>query len=133
MRLSHEILTVRTAHPFIIARGGSSEYRVVWVKVTDADGAEGWGEANPSKYYGETPETVTTALGRLASLLEGADPWSLETIEEEMNRAPPSSFTIAIAPTTDELRRRVAEAAAYPVLKVKLGTERDEAIIRAVR
>src|SRR5919202_6800070 len=171
MRLSHEILTVRTAHPFIIARGGSSEYRVVWVKVTDADGAEGWGEANPSKYYGETPETVVTALARLAPVLERADPWSLETIEEEMSRAigrngsaksavsaalhdlagrrlgvplyrlwgldparaPRSSFTIAIAPSIDELRRRVEEAAPYPVLKVKLGTDRDAEIIRAVR
>ena len=49
------------------------------------------------------------------------------------SHAPPSSFTIAIAPTEKELVRRVHAAAAYPVLKIKLGTDRDEAIIRAVR
>jgi L-Ala-D/L-Glu epimerase / N-acetyl-D-glutamate racemase len=47
--------------------------------------------------------------------------------------APPSSFTIAIAPTEDELVRRVERASAYPVLKVKLGTDRDDDIVRAVR
>jgi L-alanine-DL-glutamate epimerase-like enolase superfamily enzyme len=44
-----------------------------------------------------------------------------------------SSFTIAIAPTDEELTKRVREADAYPVLKVKLGTDRDEQIIRTVR
>jgi L-alanine-DL-glutamate epimerase-like enolase superfamily enzyme len=45
MNLTHEIITLRTKNPFIIARGGSSEYRVVRVTITDADGATGWGEA----------------------------------------------------------------------------------------
>src|SRR4051794_22922946 len=58
MKLSHEIVVLRTTHPFIIARGGSSEYRVVRVTVTDDDGATGWGEAAPSKHYGETADTV---------------------------------------------------------------------------
>ena len=87
MKLVHEIVTVHTTHPFIIARGGSSEYRTVWVRVIDGDGAEGWGEAAPSKYYGETPETVVAALARLALVLERANAWSLEAIEAEMNRA----------------------------------------------
>jgi len=47
-------------------------------------------------------------------------------------RAPLSSFTIAIAPP-DELRQRVLDAGEYPLLKVKLGTDRDEEIIRTVR
>jgi L-Ala-D/L-Glu epimerase / N-acetyl-D-glutamate racemase len=171
VKLEHEIVTVRTRYPFIIARGGSSEYKTVCVRVTDRDGGCGWGEAAPSRYYGETPESVVAALGRIAPVLEGADPWSLETIEAEMGRAigrngsarsavsaalhdlaakrlgiplyrmwgldpsqaPPSSFTIALAPDEEELRRRVEEAAEYPILKVKLGSERDEEIIRTVR
>lgn len=171
MKLTHEILTVHTKHPFIIARGGTSEYRTVWIRISDGDGQEGWGEAAPSKYYGETPETVVAALGRIAPVLEGADAWSLEAIEAAMHRAigrngsarsgvsaalhdlaakrlgvplwklwgldpaaaPTSSFTIAIAPDDDTLRARVREAATYPVLKIKLGTDRDEAILRAVR
>lgn len=171
MRLQHDTVTVRTKHPFVISRGGSSEWRTVWVRVTDADGAEGWGEAAPSRFYGETPATVADALERLRPVLERADAWSLETIEEEMQRAvrlnpsaktavsaalhdlagkrlgvpvwklwgleparaPRSSFTIAITESEETLRQRVAEAEEYPVLKVKLGTDRDAQIIRTVR
>ena len=87
MKLSHEIIALRTTHPFVIARGGSSEYRVVRVTVTDDDGATGWGEAAPSKHYGETADTVVGALPVLAAVLEGADGWSLEAIEHAMAKA----------------------------------------------
>jgi len=85
MRLHHEIVTVRTRTPFVIARGGASEWRLVWVRVIDDDGAEGWGEAAPSRFYGETTETVIAALDRLAVVLRGADAWSLDAIEAEMH------------------------------------------------
>jgi L-alanine-DL-glutamate epimerase-like enolase superfamily enzyme len=87
MKLSHEIITLRTTHPFIIARGGSSEYRVVRVTVTDDDGATGWGEAAPSRHYGETADTVVAALPAYAAVLEGADAWSLEALENGMAKA----------------------------------------------
>jgi L-Ala-D/L-Glu epimerase len=171
MRLGHEVLTLHTKHPFVIARGGSSEYRVVRVTVTDADGAVGWRKAAPNRFYGESAESVVAALARFAPLLERADAWALEDAEAVVNaalgrngaaksavsaalhdlvgkrlgvplyrlwgldprKAPPSSFTIAITATEDELRRRVEDAASYPILKVKLGTDRDAQIIRAVR
>ena len=171
MRLRHDVITIHTKHPFVIARGGSSEYRVVRVTVIDEDGAEGWGEAAPNRFYGESVASVVEALARFAPLLEMADPWALENAESGMNAAlgrngsaksavsaalhdlagkrlgvplyrlwgldpksaPRSSFTIAIAASRDELERRVAEAAEYPVLKVKLGTDRDAEIIAAVR
>ena len=87
MKLSHEIVALRTKHPFIIARGGSSEYRVVRVTVTDDDGHTGWGEAAPSKHYGETADTVVSVLPLLASVVEGADGWSLEALERAMGKA----------------------------------------------
>ena len=171
MKLSWEIVTVRTKHPFIIARGGSSEWRVVWVTVTDDNGEQGWGEAAPSRFYGETADTVVAALQRYAPVLEGMDPWALESIETELAKtlrfnasartgisaalhdlaakrlgvplwkmwgldpgmAPRSSFTIGIPEDMDTLRSRVEEAAEYPVLKVKLGSSRDEEIIHTVR
>ncbi len=170
MKLSHDLLTVRTRHPFTIARGGSSEWRVVWVRITDGDGLEGWGEAAPSRYYGETVETVSAVMRELAPIVERYDPWAIEPLEAEMARvvhhngaarsavsaalhdllgkrlgapvyrtwgldpatAPRTSFTIGIG-DRDELRRKVAEASDYPILKVKLGTDRDEEIIRTVR
>jgi L-alanine-DL-glutamate epimerase-like enolase superfamily enzyme len=48
-------------------------------------------------------------------------------------KSPLSSFTIAIAANEAELLERIAQAAPYPVLKVKLGTDHDEEIIRTVR
>ncbi len=170
MRIEHEILSLHTRHPFVIARGGDTEYRVVWVRLIDDDGTEGWGEAAPSRHYGETAETIVAALGVLAPVLERADGWSLEAVEAELATtlrfnaaarsavsaalhdmvgkrlsiplyrlwgldaalAPPSSFTIGIG-SDDEIRRKVGEASGYPILKVKLGTDRDEEIIRAIR
>jgi len=43
-----------------------------------------------------------------------------------------SSFTIGIA-DNDGLKQRVEDAAQYPILKVKLGTDRDMEIVRVVR
>ena len=171
MKLTHEIVALRTKNPFVIARGGETEYRVVRITVTDRDGAWGWGEAAPSKFYGETADTVVQVLPLLATALEGMDGWSLEAMEHALARAirfngaaragvsaalhdlvgkrlgvpvyrlwgldpaasPPSSFTIGIAPDEDTLRARVADAAQYPVLKLKLGSSWDERIVRVVR
>jgi L-alanine-DL-glutamate epimerase-like enolase superfamily enzyme len=171
MKLQHDISIVHTTHPFVIARGGTSEHRLLRVRLIDDDGIEGWGEAAPNRFYGETADTALAALARLAPIAEGCDPWALEDVEAEMNRAlrfngsvksaisaalhdlmgkrlgvplyklwgldaaraPLSSFTIAIAANEHELRTRVAQAAAYPVLKVKLGSDHDVQIIRTVR
>lgn len=48
------------------------------------------------------------------------------------DKCPLSSFTIAIA-ESDVLAERVREAAQYPILKIKLGTDRDKEIVRIVR
>jgi L-alanine-DL-glutamate epimerase-like enolase superfamily enzyme len=174
MKLSHDSYLVHTRHPFVIARGGSSEWRLVRVKLTDADGVEGWGEAAPNRFYGETTDSVLAALRELGPVAERVlshDPFALEDLETELNRAlrlngsvksaisaaahdlagkrlgvpvhrlwgldaakaPVSSFTIGIPANEAELERRVEEAAEYPVLKVKLGSDRDADIIRAIR
>jgi L-Ala-D/L-Glu epimerase len=171
MKVYHDLTVVHTTHPFVIARGGASEHRLIRVRISDGDGYEGWGEAAPNRFYGETVDTAVAALTRLAPIVEAFDPWALEDIESEMNRAlrfngsvksaisaalhdlagkrlgvplyrlwgldpakaPLSSFTIAIAATDEELRQRVLQAEPYPVLKVKLGTDHDEQIIRTVR
>src|SRR5688572_3906514 len=75
-----ELLQLRTKHPFIIARGGQSDYRTVWVRLTDKDGHEGWGEAAPSKFYGETADGVAAALKLYGSALPD-DPFKLEDAE----------------------------------------------------
>ena len=170
MKLAYQTIELKPTHPFVIARGGYANHRNVLVRVTDEDGCEGFGEAAPNKYYGESVDSVVAALGQFKAVLEGADALSLEAIEESLSRllrgnasakgaissalhdlvgkrlglpvhrlwgldparAPQSSFTIAIA-ENNELERRVAEARDYPILKIKLGTDRDEEIVRIVR
>lgn len=169
LRLSHEILDIETAYPFGIARGTVQAYRRVWVRLTDDDGVEGWGEADPSYYYGETADTVVAALATLGTALP-ADPFDLEAAEARLAKtlkynpaarsalsaalhdlvgkrlgmplwklwgldpaaAPPSDFTIGLD-TLDVIRRKVREAAAYPILKIKVGTPDDRAVLQAVR
>jgi L-alanine-DL-glutamate epimerase-like enolase superfamily enzyme len=169
LQMSAEFLDLRTKHPFIIARGGRSEYRTVWVKLRDGDGNEGWGEAAPSKFYGETAESTMAALPYLADGLP-TDPFDLEGAERRFEatmrynaaaraalsgalhdlaakrlgipvyrmwgldpaQAPKSTFTIGLD-TPEKIRAKVKEASEYPVLKVKLGTDRDVEVLRAIR
>jgi L-Ala-D/L-Glu epimerase / N-acetyl-D-glutamate racemase len=169
LRMDVEVLDLRTRHPFIIARGGQSDYRTVWVRLTDGDGVEGWGEAAPSKFYGETAESVTAALRVYGELLP-EDPFALEDAErrwEEKMRgnaaaraalsaalhdlvgkrlqiplyrlwgldpcqAPKSTFTIGLD-TPERIKAKVREAEQFPILKVKLGTDRDLEILQAIR
>ncbi len=169
LTLSTELLELRTRHPFIIARGGQSEYRTVMVKITDDDGHEGWGEAAATRFYGETLDTVQAALPRYADVL-GDDPQQLEAIEARLEAAlgrnaaarvavsvalhdlvakraglslcrywgldpaaaPQSTFTIGMD-TAEMVRTKVLEASDYPVLKIKLGGDRDRELLETIR
>jgi L-alanine-DL-glutamate epimerase-like enolase superfamily enzyme len=137
--------------------------------VRDDDGCVGWGEAAPTTYYGESPETVLAALKLYAPHLP-RDPFDLESTERALKNTladnpsaraalstalhdlvgkrlgvplyrlwgldpaatPISTFTIGLD-TPDKMRAKVLEAEPYPVLKVKLGTNRDDEILRTIR
>src|SRR3989442_6468637 len=88
LKLAADVLTLKTKHPFVIARGGDDDTRVVWVRLTDGDGVEGWGEADPSRYYGETADTVLAVLKRLEPHLPH-DPFDLEGAEAAFAQAVP--------------------------------------------
>jgi L-Ala-D/L-Glu epimerase / N-acetyl-D-glutamate racemase len=169
LHLEAESLELRTKHPFIIARGGQSDYQTIWVRLRDGDGHEGWGEAAPTKFYGETPESVLSALNLYACEMPD-DPFDLEETERrwatklrrnpaarsalsaalhdlvgkrlgvpvyrlwglDPAKAPMSTFTIGLD-TPEKIRAKVLEAAQYPILKIKLGTDRDAEILRTIR
>ncbi len=169
LKLVVEQCAITTRHPFAIARGSTNGYRRAWVRLVDEDGVEGWGEADPSSFYGETLETVLATFEKLAPHLP-RDPFDLEGAEARFaqivpkngaaraalsaalhdlvgkrlgqplwrlwgldpRKAPVSSFTIGLD-TIDKIREKVREAEPYPILKIKLGTERDEAILRTIR
>ncbi|MFQ5680150.1 MAG: dipeptide epimerase [Gemmatimonadota bacterium] len=170
MKVTWEKLTVHTEYPFTISRSSREETEVVWLRI-ETGGVEGWGEADPAAYYGETADTVLAVLERLRPALEStADAWSLESLETELRAhighnpsaraavsaalhdwvgkkaglplwrlwgldpqaAPLSSYTIGID-EPEVIREKVRRAAGYPILKVKVGTDRDEEILAAVR
>ena len=169
LRLNADILELKTRHPFIIARGSQDTYRTVAIRLVDENGIEGWGEAAPQRFYGETPETVLAALEVYATVLP-EDPVALDDAEARFEsvltgnhaaraalsgalhdlvgkrlgipvyrlfgldpaRCPISTFTIGID-TPERIRLKVQEAAEYPVLKIKLGTADDLAILRTIR
>src|SRR5262249_4894253 len=83
------------------------------------------------RFNGSVKSAISAALHDLAGKRLGVPLYKLWGLDPA--KAPLSSFTIAIAANETELRQRVADAKAYPVLKVKLGTDHDEQIIRTVR
>ena len=90
MKLSWDVYELKSKHAFSIARMKAPSARfAVRVRVTDGD-AEGWGEAAPNAYYGESADTVTAVLPRYAAALEDAaagDAFALERIEHAVELA----------------------------------------------
>src|SRR5437763_14922725 len=110
-KLSWETLTVHTTVPFVIARGGATEHRTLRVTIRDDDGVEGWGEAAPNRFYGETVDTAAGALDRLKPIVEGCDLFHLESLEEQMNAALKNNGSVKSA----------ISAAAHDIVGQRLG------------
>ena len=161
-------VTLTPTHPFRIARSEHAAYHH-WLVRVEQGGEEGWGEAAPSRRYGETAETVAAALDELLPLI-GDDPYATARVERRLDghlwenasaktaisaalhdligrrhglplyrwlgldlaRVPPTSFTIGIA-EPDEMRRKVEEAAPYPILKIKMGFTGDVEVLERIR
>jgi len=73
---------------------------------------------------------ISAALHDLAGKRAGRPVWRTWGLDPA--RTPRSSFTIAI----DEpavMGQRAREAASFPILKIKVGTDQDEAMLRAIR
>lgn len=168
--IAHEVrpVTLVPTHPFRIARSEHAAYHH-WLVRLEHDGDEGWGEAAPSRRYGETAESVAGALAELLPLV-GDDPYALDAIERRLNghlwenasaktaisaalwdlvgkrhglplyrwlgldldRVPPTSFTIGIA-DPEAMRRKVEAAEEYAILKIKMGFEGDVAVLERIR
>ena len=161
-------VTLTPTHPFRIARSEHAAYHH-WLVRIEEGGDEGWGEAAPSRRYGETAESVAAALEDLLPLI-GDDPYATGAIERRLDghlwenasaktaisaalydlvgrrhglplyrwlgldlaRVPPTSFTIGIA-EPEEMRRKVEEASAYPILKIKMGFAGDVEVLERIR
>jgi len=73
---------------------------------------------------------VSAALHDLLGKRTGAPVWAMWGVDPA--RAPRSSFTIGLD-EPEVMRERVREASGYPILKIKIGTKRDEEILRLIR
>jgi L-alanine-DL-glutamate epimerase-like enolase superfamily enzyme len=156
IQISAEIFPLAVA--FTISRGAKTVARVVTVKIT-RDGVSGWGEAVPYARYGETVDTVLEQLhglpadisrqGAQAALPAGAarnaldcalwdwqakatgrPVWDLAGCARPVPQE--TAYTLSLD-TPQAMERAARQAAARPVLKIKLGTRDDVARLAAVR
>ncbi len=74
--------------------------------------------------------SVDIALHDLWGKMEGNPLWELWNISPE--NMPPSSFTLGID-SPEILRQKLEEATGFHILKIKLGSSDDRAIIRTIR
>ena len=174
MRLSWKIFDLEMRDPWSIAsrqgEGGKGldVTRTVFVRLQDAQGNIGIGEASPVPYYGESPESMVAIFARLktgdwefadwevierelekidghyaakcalnTALLDGAARAGSKPLDQYLNLARAasdltSSFTIGLA-EPEVIERKVRDADAYPLLKLKVGLETDFQNLQALR
>jgi len=82
MKIKTRIENLRLRHTFTISRSSEDVVPVVMVEV-EHEGITGTGESSPSRYYGETAETVRSALESLEGWLATAHPFERQTVLEE--------------------------------------------------
>lgn len=105
--------------PFRIALSTSTESQNVMVQVITDFGVEGWGEASPSqRITGETPQTVTETLDKIAPGLIGECPLRIEKAAEIMEEAVfgNPSAKAAIDMALYDILGKVAQRPLYRVL-----------------
>ena len=174
MKLSWKSFEITPVVPFAIARGTTTSYSRILVRV-EHDEVPGCGEAAPNAFYHEDAISVHKALAEVA--VQRALPDAIQSVDDiarvearlreivpaaasaraaisaalhdqlgrvqgkpvhalfglQPNLAPLSSYTIGIPEDEPALRRSIDDADEYPILKIKLGTDRDEWTVRAVR
>jgi L-alanine-DL-glutamate epimerase-like enolase superfamily enzyme len=152
--------TFPIAGVFTIARGSRTEAHVVTATITQGANV-GRGECVPYARYGETVEAVMAAIEAMApAIAAGIDRmelarrmppgaarnaidcalWDLEAkgsgvaVADRLGIDPKpltTAYTISLG-TADEMAARAAAAANRPLLKVKVGTDDDIPLMRAV-
>ncbi len=144
LRIHAEILNLRTKYPFKIARGNQDSYRTVLIKVIDHDGLEGWAEATPQRFYGETCETVLAALEVYATAMPD-NAFHLEDAERALERAMVGNNSARAALSTalhDLVGKRLGvpiwklwglDAARAPISTFTIGIDTAEMIQKKVR
>jgi L-alanine-DL-glutamate epimerase-like enolase superfamily enzyme len=168
MKITCSTYDLKLKHTFTIARSSRDISPVVIVEL-EHEGIIGYGEAAPTRRYGETIETVMGFL-KGVNLSPFGSPFELESILNyvdaiapgntsakaavdialhdwigrklkvplfqywglDKQKTPVTSFTIGID-TPEVIAQKVQEAKEYPILKIKLGGQNDEEIMKTIR
>jgi L-Ala-D/L-Glu epimerase len=118
IKMHYEPLTLRTAHPFGISYGTSSDSHNVLVKLS-YEGLEGLGEASPVSYHNETPATATAVLKEWSeSNILGDDPFAITDICRRLDKsvAGNTSAKAAIEMALYDLMGKVVNQPVYRLL-----------------
>ncbi len=153
-------ITVHTRRTFAIARSAADAFGRVVFEVEDG-GITGWGEAAPTRYYGQDVGGVAEALREVGI----RDPWDIEGTLKENDSLPPtalaaldgalhdlaakrlgvpvyrllglghpepaSAYTLGIA-EPDTTIEEAKKLTSFPILKMKVGGWEDVETVRAV-
>lgn len=95
MKITISTYDLKLRHTFTIARSSRDISPVVFVEL-EHDGIVGFGEAAPSRRYGETVETVSAFLKRL-DLSSFESPFQLESILDSLDRLAPGNTSAKAA------------------------------------
>lgn len=118
IELQFEPLNLRTAHPFGISYGSSSDTNNVLVRLK-YENLEGLGEAAPASYHAETPQTVQSVLGQWqASSILGSDPFAIVDISKRLDKsvAGNCSAKAAVEMALHDLVGKLLQQPTYKVL-----------------
>ena len=116
MELGAEIITVHTKRTFAIARSSAKSFERVVFELRDGD-LTGWGEADPTNYYGQSAEDARSAL----KAVEIEDPRNIEGTLAANDHLLPASLAALDAALHDLAAKRLG----VPVYRL-LGLGRPE-------
>jgi L-alanine-DL-glutamate epimerase-like enolase superfamily enzyme len=141
--LNVRIIELPLRHSWTISRGTSTSKRNVLVELRDGN-LVGVGEAAPNVRYGESAETVTEALQKLAPVLDG-DPRHFRVLSERIEAALPGNHAAkaALDIALHDLAGKRLGAPLYrllgldpsrmPVTSFSIGIDDPETMARKVR
>ncbi len=120
MELSARIVSLELAETFVIARGAQDTAKVVHVEVRHG-GWSGFGEAAPSKRYGESARSARAWVKGARELL-GDDPFALEEIGRRLEARPgPQAAKAAIDAALHDLCGKLLGVPVYRLLGLARG------------
>lgn len=144
MEFSWKEITLTLRYPFILSDSVITEKKVVFAECS-AEGLIGIGEAAPSSYYGETPQTVIAVFEKARPILGNIRfPFSVESLNDELLRSFPdaaSARSAMVMAVLDWMGKKQnlplykllqIDAAKTPVTSFTIGIDQPEVLAKKI-